>query len=53
MPGDSRYFRRLRRGAGTFYEGVLTAGYPPAATERAVQAGIAAAGYAPYAASGG
>ena len=34
-------------------EGVLTAGYPPAATERAVQAGIAAAGYAPYAASGG
>ncbi|MEU7800734.1 arabinofuranosidase catalytic domain-containing protein [Micromonospora arborensis] len=32
---------------GTFYEGVLTSGYPTAATEDAVQANIAAAGYAP------
>ncbi|MEU4745995.1 arabinofuranosidase catalytic domain-containing protein [Actinosynnema sp. NPDC023658] len=34
-------------GAGTFYEGVLTSGYPSNATEEAVQADIAAAGYAP------
>lgn len=34
-------------GAGTFYEGVLTSGYPSNATEEAVQANIAAAGYAP------
>ncbi|MBB5866763.1 hypothetical protein F4553_000142 [Allocatelliglobosispora scoriae] len=33
-------------GAGTFYEGVMTSGYPSAATENAVQANIAAAGYA-------
>jgi hypothetical protein len=33
-------------GAGTFYEGVLTFGYPSNATEEAVQANIAAAGYA-------
>jgi len=32
-------------GAGTFYEGVLTSGYPTAATESAVQATITAAGY--------
>jgi hypothetical protein len=32
--------------AGTFYEGVLTSGYPTAATENAVQANIVAAGYA-------
>lgn len=32
--------------AGTFYEGVMTSGYPTAATENAVQAGINAAGYA-------
>jgi non-reducing end alpha-L-arabinofuranosidase len=31
--------------AGTFYEGVLTSGYPSAATESAVQANIVAAGY--------
>ncbi|MGW3961780.1 alpha-L-arabinofuranosidase B [Amycolatopsis sp. NPDC005003] len=31
---------------GTFYEGVLTAGYPSDATENAVQANITAAGYA-------
>jgi hypothetical protein len=31
--------------AGTFYEGALTAGYPSAATENAVQANIVAAGY--------
>jgi hypothetical protein len=33
-------------GAGTFYEGVMTAGYPSDATENAVQANITAAGYA-------
>src|SRR4051794_6810222 len=32
--------------AGTFYEGVMTSGYPTAATENAVQANIVAAGYA-------
>lgn len=32
--------------AGTFYEGVMTSGYPSAATENAVQAGINAVGYA-------
>jgi non-reducing end alpha-L-arabinofuranosidase len=32
-------------GAGTFYEGVLTSGYPSHATENAVQANIVAAGY--------
>ncbi|MEV4529389.1 arabinofuranosidase catalytic domain-containing protein [Streptosporangium sp. NPDC049304] len=32
---------------GTFFEGVLTSGYPTAATENAVQANITAAGYAP------
>ncbi len=33
--------------AGTFYEGVMTTGYPSNATEEAVQANITAAGYAP------
>jgi hypothetical protein len=33
--------------AGTFYEGVLTTGYPSNATEDAVQANITAARYAP------
>jgi hypothetical protein len=37
--------------AGTFYEGVMTSGYPSDATENSVQANITAAGYA--AASGG
>jgi non-reducing end alpha-L-arabinofuranosidase len=32
-------------GQGTFYEGVMTQGYPSAATEDAVQANITAAGY--------
>ncbi|MEJ2851941.1 MULTISPECIES: alpha-L-arabinofuranosidase B [unclassified Saccharothrix] len=32
-------------GAGTFYEGVMTSGYPSNATEEAVQANITAAGY--------
>ena len=32
-------------GDGTFYEGVMTAGYPSDATENAVQANITAAGY--------
>jgi hypothetical protein len=31
--------------AGTFYEGVMTAGYPSDATENAVQANIVSAGY--------
>ncbi|MCO6006899.1 alpha-L-arabinofuranosidase B [Actinoallomurus purpureus] len=31
--------------AGTFYEGVMTSGYPSDATENAVQAGVVAAGY--------
>jgi len=31
--------------AGTFYEGVMTSGYPSDATENAVQASIVAAGY--------
>ncbi|ACU71644.1 Alpha-L-arabinofuranosidase B catalytic [Catenulispora acidiphila DSM 44928] len=30
---------------GTFYEGVMTTGYPSAATENAIQANITAAGY--------
>jgi hypothetical protein len=34
-------------GAGTFYEGVLTSGYPSDGTEEAVQGNITAAGYAP------
>jgi hypothetical protein len=37
---------------GTFYEGVMTSGYPSAATENAVQANIVAAGYTPYSGSG-
>ncbi|MEV0400125.1 alpha-L-arabinofuranosidase B [Actinoallomurus sp. NPDC050550] len=32
--------------AGTFYEGVMTSGYPSDATENSVQASITAAGYA-------
>src|SRR6185295_6525091 len=32
--------------AGTFYEGVMTSGYPTDATENAVQANVTAAGYA-------
>ncbi|MEV4578223.1 alpha-L-arabinofuranosidase B [Nonomuraea jabiensis] len=35
--------------AGTFYEGVMTSGYPTDATENAVQASIVAAGYTPAA----
>src|SRR5581483_358129 len=31
--------------AGTFYEGVMTSGYPSDATENSVQANIVAAGY--------
>jgi hypothetical protein len=38
--------------AGTFYEGVMTSGYPSAATESAVQANITSVGYAPVTASG-
>ncbi|HUZ22838.1 MAG TPA: ricin-type beta-trefoil lectin domain protein, partial [Streptosporangiaceae bacterium] len=34
------------------YEGVMTSGYPSAATENAVQANITSAGYAPYTGSG-
>jgi hypothetical protein len=32
-----------KSGVGTFYEGVMTAGYPHDATENSVQANIAAA----------
>jgi hypothetical protein len=38
--------------AGTFYEGVMTSGYPSAATESTVQADITSVGYAPYTGSG-
>src|SRR5580692_5956046 len=38
--------------SGTFYEGVMTTGYPTAATEAAVQANIVAAGYAGSSSSG-
>jgi non-reducing end alpha-L-arabinofuranosidase len=38
--------------AGTFYEGVMTSGYPPAATENAVQANITSVGYAPSSGGG-
>jgi hypothetical protein len=34
--------------AGTFYEGVMTSGYPTAATEASVQANIVSVGYANY-----
>jgi hypothetical protein len=33
------------QGAGTWYEGVMTSGYPSGAAENAVQADIVAAGY--------
>ncbi len=39
--------------AGTFYEGVMTSGYPSAATENAVQASIVAAGYGSSVSTGG
>jgi hypothetical protein len=39
--------------AGTFYEGVMTSGYPTDATEDAVQANIAAVGYATSGGGGG
>ncbi|GAB7064912.1 alpha-L-arabinofuranosidase B [Streptomyces mexicanus] len=39
--------------AGTFYEGVMTSGYPSDATENAVQANIDAAGYTAPAPVGG
>ena len=39
--------------AGTFYEGVMTSGYPSDATENAVQANINAAGYATTSAATG
>jgi hypothetical protein len=38
--------------AGTFYEGVMTSGYPSATTENAVQASIVAAGYGSSTVSG-
>ncbi|MEV0570715.1 alpha-L-arabinofuranosidase B [Dactylosporangium sp. NPDC050588] len=40
-------------GAGTFYEGVMTSGYPSDATENAVQANIVAAGYSTAGTSSG
>ncbi|MFD0684567.1 arabinofuranosidase catalytic domain-containing protein [Actinomadura fibrosa] len=39
--------------AGTFYEGVMTSGYPSDATENAVQASITAAGYGTGGTGGG
>jgi hypothetical protein len=39
--------------AGTFYEGVMTSGYPSDATESAVQANIVAAGYGTGGSTGG
>ncbi|MCO5971930.1 alpha-L-arabinofuranosidase B [Actinoallomurus soli] len=39
--------------AGTFYEGVMTSGYPSDTTENAVQANITAAGYATSSGGGG
>jgi len=39
--------------AGTFYEGVMTSGYPSDATENAVQANIVAAGYSTSGGSSG
>ncbi|MFI2644315.1 alpha-L-arabinofuranosidase B [Streptomyces sp. NPDC018610] len=39
--------------AGTFYEGVMTSGYPSDATENAVQANIDAAGYTTSTGAGG
>jgi hypothetical protein len=39
--------------AGTFYEGVMTSGYPSAAAESAVQAAIVAAGYSNSSGGGG
>src|SRR5690348_5566978 len=39
--------------AGTFYEGVMTSGYPSDATENSVQANIVAAGYSTGGSTGG
>jgi hypothetical protein len=39
--------------AGTFYEGVMTSGYPSDATENSVQANIVAAGYSSSGSTGG
>jgi hypothetical protein len=39
--------------AGTFYEGVMTSGYPSEATENSVQANIVAAGYSTSGSGGG
>ena len=39
--------------AGTFYEGVMTSGYPTDATENAVQANVVAAGYGAGGGGGG
>ncbi len=38
--------------AGTFYEGVMTSGYPSDATENSVQANITAAGYSTFSGGG-
>jgi formylmethanofuran dehydrogenase subunit C len=38
--------------AGTFYEGVMTSGFPSDATENSVQANIVAAGYSPSSGGG-
>ena len=49
-----RHRRRQKKGAaGTFYEGVMTSGFPSDATENAVQSNIVAAGYSPSSGGGG
>ena len=39
--------------AGTFYEGVMTSGFPSSSTEASVQANIVAAGYTTFSGGGG
>jgi non-reducing end alpha-L-arabinofuranosidase len=40
------------RGTGSFFEGAMTAGYAPTATDNAIQANIVSAGYAGYSRGG-
>src|SRR5205807_2109261 len=42
---EAIYFGNIKGSAGTFYEGVMTSGYPSNATENSVQGSITAAGY--------
>jgi hypothetical protein len=43
--GSTEAHRSPPSSAGTFYEDVMTSGYPSSSTEAAVQANIVAAGY--------